>query len=50
MDINMEKHKSHQREALKAMNEFRKALNRHFEVVDANARRLIDTRWGEENG
>jgi len=42
----MDKHKSHQREALAYMNEFRKAINRHFEVVDANARRLINTRWG----
>jgi hypothetical protein len=34
-----------QTEALAIMHEFRKALNRHFEVVNANALRLINGRW-----
>ena len=31
------------------MFEFRRALLKHFEVVDANAARLINSRWGDTN-
>ncbi|MDD5016534.1 MAG: hypothetical protein PHO15_00365 [Eubacteriales bacterium] len=37
--------RSYQTEALTIMHEFRQALKRHFDVVDFNARRLIDGRW-----
>lgn len=48
--IDLLKLQSCQTEALAIMHEYRKGLVRHFEVVDANARRLINTRWGDENG
>jgi len=48
--IDMLKLESCQKEVLAIMHEFRKALLKHFEVVDFNSRRLIDTRWGDENG
>ncbi len=34
-----------QAEALAIRNEFMKALYKHFEVVEFNARKLIDERW-----
>jgi hypothetical protein len=37
-----------QRESLAIMFEFRRALQKHFEVVEINARRLINSRWGKE--
>jgi hypothetical protein len=43
--IDMLKLQSCQAEALAIMHEFRKALNKHFEVVNANAVRLINERW-----
>jgi hypothetical protein len=48
--IDMLKLQSCQTEALAIMMEFRKALLKHFEVVEANARRLINSRWGDDNG
>jgi hypothetical protein len=36
-----------QKDALVIMYEFRQALLKHFEVVNANATRLINTRWGD---
>lgn len=48
--IEMLKMESCQKEALAIMHEFRRALIKHFEVVNANATRLIKTRWGDENG
>jgi hypothetical protein len=47
--IDMLKLQSCQYDALAIMMEFRKALLKHFEVVNANATRLINTRWGDEN-
>ena len=38
-----------QAEAKAIMMEFRKALLRHFEVVNANATRLINSRWENAN-
>jgi hypothetical protein len=35
-----------QKESIMIMEEFRRALKMHFEVVNANATRLINTRWG----
>lgn len=48
--IEMLKHESCQKEMLAIMHEFRNALIKHFEVVNANATRLINTRWGDANG
>lgn len=42
------KMESCQKEANIIMLEFRKALLKHFEVVNANATRLINTRWGDD--
>ena len=47
--IEMLKHEACQKEALAIMGEFRRALLKHFEVVDANSTRLINSRWGDEN-
>ncbi len=43
--IDMLKHEACQKEALAIMGEFRRALLKHFDVVDANATRLINRRW-----
>jgi hypothetical protein len=43
--IDMLKHESCQAEAKAATEEFRRALRKHFEVVNANATRLIHERW-----
>lgn len=43
--IDMLKHESCQKEFLVIMHEFRRALLKHFEVVEANSRRLIESRW-----
>lgn len=48
--IEMLKHESCQKEMNAIMFEFRRALLKHFEVVNANATRLINTRWGDEHG
>jgi hypothetical protein len=47
--IDMLKLQNCQCDALAVMMEFRKALLKHFEVVNANATRLINERWGETN-
>lgn len=47
--IDMLKQESCQKEANAIMQEFRRALLKHFEVVNANATRLINTRWGDNN-
>ena len=41
----MLKLQSVQCDMLAIFEEFRNALEKHFKVVDANARRLINTRW-----
>jgi hypothetical protein len=43
--IDMMKLQSIQYEMLAIQSEFLNSLQTHFKVVDANARRLIDTRW-----
>jgi len=43
--IDMLKHEAAQKEFLAIVAEFRRALLRHFEVVNANATRLINSRW-----
>lgn len=43
--IEMLKHESNQKQALAIMYEFRQALLKHFEVVNTNAVRLINSRW-----
>ena len=48
--IDMLKHESCQKEALAIMHEFRRTLLKHFEVVNANATRLINERWSDANG
>jgi hypothetical protein len=48
--IEMLKMESCQKEALAITHEFRRALLKHFDVVTANSMRLINTRWGDENG
>lgn len=48
--IEMLRLESAQKETLAITYEFRQALLKHFEVVDANARSLINGRWGDENG
>lgn len=48
--IDMLKMEACQKEALAIMYEFRQALLKHFEVVQANATRLINSRWGDEDG
>lgn len=47
--IEMLKHESCQAEIKAIMFEFRRALLKHFDVVNANATRLINTRWGDNN-
>lgn len=46
--MDMCKHEIAQKEMALIVNGFRQALLKHFDVVDYNARRLIDTRWGVE--
>lgn len=48
--IDMLKHESCQKEFLAIMHEFRQGLMMHFKVVDVNATRLINSRWGDTNG
>jgi len=48
--IDMLKHEACQKEINAIMFEFRRALLKHFEVVNANATRLINSRWGNSNG
>jgi len=48
--IDMLKHEACQKEANAIMLEFRRALLKHFDVVTANATRLINERWGDTNG
>ncbi len=43
--IDMLKHEACQKEFLAIVAEFRRALLRHFEVVEKNSRRLINERW-----
>jgi len=43
--IDMLKHESCQKEANSIMEEFRRALLKHFDVVTANSQRLINERW-----
>ncbi|MFX1570619.1 MAG: hypothetical protein ACFFCV_19950 [Promethearchaeota archaeon] len=47
--IDMLKHEAAQKEANATMLEFRQALIKHFEVVDANSRSLIESRWADGN-
>lgn len=48
--IDMLKHEAAQKEANATMFEFRQALIKHFEVVDANATRLIHSKWSDVDG
>jgi hypothetical protein len=48
--LDMLKHKICQKEIILIVEGFRQALRKHFEVVNANSRRLIDSRWGDKNG
>ena len=43
--IEMLKHEARQKETLAIVYEFRAALDKHFKVVEFNARKLIDERW-----
>jgi hypothetical protein len=46
--IDMLKHEAAQKECLAIVAEFRRALLRHFEVVNANSTRLIHERWDKD--
>ena len=48
--IDMMRHEACQLEMKAIVATFRQALLKHFEVVNANATRLINSRWGDENG
>jgi hypothetical protein len=41
--------KSSQCDALAIVAEFRNALQKHFQVVEFNARKLINERWGDKS-
>ncbi len=47
--LDMCKHEICQKEIIYMVEGFRLALKKHFEVVDSNARRLINERWGDTN-
>ena len=47
--IDMMRHESCQLEMKAIVAEFRKALLKHFDVVESNSRRLINSRWGDDN-
>lgn len=49
-DIDMLKHEACQKEMAAIVGEFRRALLKHFEVVEFNSQRLINSRWGDEDG
>jgi hypothetical protein len=48
--LDMCKHEICQKEIILIVEGFRQALRKHFEVVNANSRRLIDSRWGDTHG
>jgi hypothetical protein len=47
--IDMLKMESCQKDSLAITAEFRRALLKHFEVVDIKATNLINSRWGDTN-
>jgi hypothetical protein len=48
-DIEMMKMQACQLEMKAIVTAFRNALLKHFEVVNTNATRLINSRWGDDN-
>ena len=48
-DIGEIKLKASQHEVTNIVSEFRTALNKHFEIVYAKSKHLIDSRWGVVN-
>lgn len=46
--IEMLKHEACQAEAKAITMQFRRTLLKHFEVVNANATRLINSRWSKD--
>jgi len=47
--MDMLKQEIAQKEMALIVGGFRQALLKHFEVVNANATRLINSRWGDEH-
>jgi hypothetical protein len=47
--LDMLKHEICQKEIILIVEGFRQALRKHFEVVNANSTRLINSRWGDNN-
>lgn len=48
--IDMLKHEANQKETKAIVEEFRRWLLKHFEIVDFNSRNLINSRWGDSIG